>query len=434
MPPLSVLMPVYNAADFLDESISSILNQTFSNFEFFILDDSSTDTSLQIIRSYAKQDKRIKVLVNKENKGEAKSRNILLKNCKTEFAALMDADDLSVKNRFQIQLNYLKKHPEVDILGAQMQYFGSDVSQVNTNSPKSDLAIKSNLLFNNGIYHNTIILRMVKIQQAKIFYDETLPTAPDYQYWVDCCPFARFTNLPDVLVKYRRHQLQVSKTKLIAQKRVHTKIVKEHIRNLGIKIPKKILENKLISNYKIKNLSDADLVDLKKLLENVLLLQPFYQYFEIDFEATLDSLQIYINTFWFIYKESKFCQETFDNEKKIIKMIASLNLFKFSKEQKAINSFFTLIIYYYCSNLFKTKFTISIVKQELQFIKELCEINNILTIRKFRESLCWAIIRQKKIKGFIAILKLVFQQKTLLFLTIKIIVLKIKNRIIFQTF
>ena len=123
MPILSVLMPVYNVADFLDESISSILNQTFSDFEFFILDDSSTDTSLEIIRSYAKQDKRIKVLVNKENKGEAKSRNILLKNCKTEFAALMDADDISLKNRFQIQLDYLKKHPEVDILGAQLQLF-----------------------------------------------------------------------------------------------------------------------------------------------------------------------------------------------------------------------------------------------------------------------------------------------------------------------
>ena len=94
IPLLTVLMPVYNAEKFLDESIGSILNQTYSNFELLILDDASTDNSLKIIKAYAKEDKRITVLVNQKNRGEAKCRNRLLKTSKTEFIAWMDADDI----------------------------------------------------------------------------------------------------------------------------------------------------------------------------------------------------------------------------------------------------------------------------------------------------------------------------------------------------
>ena len=94
MPLLTVLMPVYNAEKFLKDSIGSILKQTYSDFELLILDDGSTDNSLKIIRAYAKEDKRIKILVNKTNQGEAKCRNRLLKNSKTEFIAWMDSDVL----------------------------------------------------------------------------------------------------------------------------------------------------------------------------------------------------------------------------------------------------------------------------------------------------------------------------------------------------
>ena len=93
-PILTVLMPVYNAEKFLDESIGS--KSTYSDFEFVILDDASTDSSLKIIKNYAKKDKRIKVLDNKKNQKQAKCRNILLKNSKTEFIAWMDADDISL--------------------------------------------------------------------------------------------------------------------------------------------------------------------------------------------------------------------------------------------------------------------------------------------------------------------------------------------------
>ena len=436
MPSLSVLMTAYNAADFLDESISSILNQTFSDFEFFILDNGSTDISLEIIRSYAKQDKRIKVLVNKENKGEAKARNILLKNCKTEFAAIMDADDISLKNRFKIQLHYMKKYPEVDILGAQMQLFGSGITtqRITTNTPKTDLAIKSMLLFSNGLCHPSVIFRMSKIQQAKIFYDETLPTASDYQYLVDCCPFVHFDNLSQVLVKYRRHPLQASQKHLPIAIRTHIKIIKKQLIKLGIKLPTN-LENKItFSNYKIKNLSNTDLIDLKKFFENILEIAPFYQYPKLDLAAALAALQSIIFNFWFGRKNYKFCQETFDNEKKIIKMIASSKLFQSESNKKDTNDFFSFIFEDFWNDLNKLKSINQLIKQELLFIKELCEINKFLNSRKikdvFCDAFCWQILKFERKKELAVILKYLLLNKDNLTISIlKIILLKLKIKI-----
>ena len=105
MPLLTVLMPVYNAEKFLKDSIGSILKQTYSDFELLILDDGSTDNSLKIIKAYAKEDKRIKILVNKTNQKQTKCRNRLLKNSKTEFVAWMDADDISLEDRLQTQMD-----------------------------------------------------------------------------------------------------------------------------------------------------------------------------------------------------------------------------------------------------------------------------------------------------------------------------------------
>ena len=125
IPLLTVLMPIYNAEKFLAESINSILSQTYSDFEMLILDDASTDNSLKIIKAYAKEDKRITVLVNQKNRGEAKCRNRLLKNSKTEFIAWMDADDISLEDRLQKQMDFLKQNPNIDAVGVQYSAFGS---------------------------------------------------------------------------------------------------------------------------------------------------------------------------------------------------------------------------------------------------------------------------------------------------------------------
>ena len=145
MPLLTVLMPVYNAEKFLAESINSILSQTYVDFEMLILDDASTDNSLKIIKAYAKEDKRIKILVNKTNQKQAKCRNRLLKNSKTEFIAWMDADDISLPHLLQTQIDFLKQNSNIDVVSFTCSTFGRMAIYLNLYFQfcSSDIEIKS---------------------------------------------------------------------------------------------------------------------------------------------------------------------------------------------------------------------------------------------------------------------------------------------------
>ena len=172
-PLLTVLMPVYNAKKFLDESIGSILNQTYSNFELLILDDASTDNSLKIIRTHAKEDKRIKILVNKTNQGEAKCRNRLLKTSKTEFIAWMDADDISLEDRLQKQMDFLKQNHNIDAVGVQYSAFGSSgnlSADFTSGCSLSDIEIKTNFIFGYDFFFPSSLMRIKKIKLHHLFF------------------------------------------------------------------------------------------------------------------------------------------------------------------------------------------------------------------------------------------------------------------------
>lgn len=124
-PLISVIMPVYNAADYVEMAIKSILDQTETNFEFLIIDDSSQDESWKIISSYAKKDSRIKAFRNKDNIGLVKSLNKLLPKTKGQYIARMDADDISLSNRFEKQIKFLQKNPELVACGGQVTIIDS---------------------------------------------------------------------------------------------------------------------------------------------------------------------------------------------------------------------------------------------------------------------------------------------------------------------
>src|SRR5690606_29827801 len=114
-------MPVYNGEKYIKEAIRNILCQTFSNFELVIIDDGSTDSSIEIIQSI--KDRRIRFLKNEKNQGIAYTRNVGLKEAKGEFLAWMDCDDLVEPNRLEIQINYLKNNPEIGICGTALKRF-----------------------------------------------------------------------------------------------------------------------------------------------------------------------------------------------------------------------------------------------------------------------------------------------------------------------
>ena len=113
MPKVSILMPVYNSAEFLREAIESMLSQSFKDFEFLIVDDGSTDGSAGILAEYVEKDSRIRIIRNEKNQGIVYSLNRGLKECTGEYIARMDSDDIALKERLDKQIAVLDKNPDI---------------------------------------------------------------------------------------------------------------------------------------------------------------------------------------------------------------------------------------------------------------------------------------------------------------------------------
>ena len=297
-PLLTVLMPVYNAEKFLDESINSILSQTYSEFEFLILDDASTDNSLKIIKAYAREDKRIKVFVNQKNQQEAKCRNILLKNSRTEFIAWMDADDVSLPVRLQTQIDFLKQNPSVDVVSSRVSFFGYKShlrKEFLSNSQEFllDHQIKSNFLFNSAVVGGCSMVKMKKIIPHKIFYNEKLKSAVDFQYWIDCCPFICFANIDTILYNYRRHPLQNTADQKQLKKN-NSVIIKNHLLKFGIKVDKKTED----IFFDCEKLNKKNVKKISKFASKVLSIKNFYGYPGVNKKIIFNVFCQYMKPHW----------------------------------------------------------------------------------------------------------------------------------------
>ncbi len=239
---ISVIMSNYNTPEeYLRDAIESVLNQSYDNFEFIIIDDCSTDNSLQIIKSY--NDKRIVILENECNLGITKSLNRGFALAKGEFIARMDADDICLTTRFERQVGFLKSHTNVIVCGTGVELFG-DGADIH----KKKLVCKSipekeefqvRLLFGNhiNIIHPTAMFRHEMLLSNKIRYDENYIYAQDYRMWVSCSRIGECANLPDVLFRYRIHKKAVSSDKKDAQKECAKNIIEEQLNWLELVLP-----------------------------------------------------------------------------------------------------------------------------------------------------------------------------------------------------
>lgn len=206
---ISVIMPAYNAQDYLREAIDSVLEQSYGDFEFIILNDCSTDDTEKIILSY--DDPRIVYLKNEENLGVARTLNRGLDIAKGEYIARTDADDNCLPGRFAKQVAYLDSHPEVDVLGTASRSF-DESGTLFFGYPTIDPEIlRIDFLFSCGICHPTVMLRRSTIEKHQLRYDHAFNKVEDYEMWcrmldLGCC----ITNLPDVLLDHRLHKNQVT--------------------------------------------------------------------------------------------------------------------------------------------------------------------------------------------------------------------------------
>lgn len=205
-PLISVVMPVFNGANFLSQAIESILKQTNSNFEFIIIDDGSTDNSAQIIQQFQKSDERI-VFISRENQGLSKSLNEGIDLASGVWIARMDADDISTLDRFEKQLAWLEQ-TGADICGSWIECFG-DVSSIIYRHPETDSGIKMGLLFGSLLAHPTVIVKASIIKEIR--YDDSWNKAEDYELWTRMAlRGVKMTNFPQVLLRYRVHSSQIS--------------------------------------------------------------------------------------------------------------------------------------------------------------------------------------------------------------------------------
>ena len=204
MPRLSVIMPTYNTKEeYLREAIESILTQTFTDFEFLIIDDGSTNNTEQVVLSY--DDARIKYVKNKKNLGLVTSLNKAFHLACGEYIARMDADDISLPQRFEKQILYLDANPEVSLLGTAMQIF-PDIRDVYLPTRVTFLGLLEGCI----IAHPTIMYKKACFEKHGLLYDEEYKHAEDYELWSRAIRYIEIRNLDTILLRYRQHQDQIS--------------------------------------------------------------------------------------------------------------------------------------------------------------------------------------------------------------------------------
>jgi len=233
---VSVLMPVYNTALYLEEAIESILTQSFTNFEFIIIDDGSTDRSLTIIEQYAQKDKRIKV-ISRNNQGLIKTLNQGLALAKGKYIARMDSDDVSLSLRFEKQVKYLEKHLECVAVGSMSQLIDSDgdvigrVGELLDHNDIDDAHIKGQ---GGAIIHPSAMIRKETMLHVGGYSDYYLH-AEDLDFWLRLAEVGKLYNISEELFLYRQHLESVGYTQRASQFKSAKKAVIDAYSRRGMK-------------------------------------------------------------------------------------------------------------------------------------------------------------------------------------------------------
>lgn len=204
-PEISIVMPVYNEAKYLGESINSILNQTFDDFELIIINDCSTDDSARIIRNYG--DKRIVSIDNEINQGFPKSINIGLKLARGKYIAILDGDDVAINNRLELQYNYLNHHLYIFLVGSSAIYIDGDGNEIKKFRKYDDYEMLAwRLKKSCSIIHPSVMFR-----NEGFLFNPYFKGASDYRFYLELLSAGKhLTNLPQFLVKYRLHKDSMS--------------------------------------------------------------------------------------------------------------------------------------------------------------------------------------------------------------------------------
>lgn len=230
-------MPVFNQeAHYLRESIESILSQSYSDFEFIIIDDGSNDVVVTILDEYSKRDKRIRVFRNEVNSGIVTSLNRGISHAQGEYVARMDSDDISLKERFEKQLQFLEEHPDHMLVGTSAITIDEDGRETGyLVFPQRYHSIVRSILLRNPILHPTWFVRRALFEEAGR-YDEDATRIEDYEFLLRVAPKYKIANLPEKLLRYRFNQSGISFKNNKLQEKQALRIRFKALRNYGYPI------------------------------------------------------------------------------------------------------------------------------------------------------------------------------------------------------
>ena len=316
-PILSVLMPVFNSERFVAETIDSVLNQTFTDFEFLILDDASTDKSFEIIKDFEKQDSRIKVYQNEKNLGVVESRNKLIELSKGKYIAWIDSDDIALENRFEEEIKFLEEHPEIGMVGAFpiiIDEFGNKIGKWLFETDPQKLKIE--LFFHSPFLSSSVMIRKNTIPQN--YYDSGFPVAEDFDLYSKISENSEIANIPETLVKYRINSKGLSKSNSEKMEKLSVQVIKEHAERLGIKLEENTI-NKLRKPKTSSKINFEGISKIEKsliLLKNLLLNQDGFNKTAVDeviqkywFETCRKSTHNGLKTLDIFFRSPLFCKK-----------------------------------------------------------------------------------------------------------------------------
>jgi glycosyltransferase involved in cell wall biosynthesis len=270
MPTISVILSAYNSQKTISEAIESILQQTVEDFELILIDDGSTDTTSSILQEFASKDDRIKIITNEKNIGLTRSLNKGLQIARGEFIARMDADDISLPDRFEKQIRFFNEHPEINLLGGRYTIINEHGETIGESDSiyQTDFLIRWRMLYFNAFIHSTVMFRSQCLEHVS-GYNESLQYAQDFDLWVRIMQHGKAANLPDILIKQRRMDRMISIQHKDEQNQIAVNIARNNINHIddhitfsteefsklqiyyytGITPPKNKNEIKLINNW-----------------------------------------------------------------------------------------------------------------------------------------------------------------------------------------
>jgi len=284
---ISVLLPVYNAELYIEEAVNSILNQSYKNFELIIINDGSTDNSLNKITKLYGDTKNVRI-IDQENHGLIFTLNKGIKLAKGELIARMDADDISLPERFAKQVKLFESVPNLGVCGSSTQNFGFNNDVVIRSN--NDNVLKAQLLISPPFAHPSVIIKKSILLENNIKYNDKYKHCEDFALWNDLAEHCVFSNITDILLMYRVHENQITNTFPETVMEAHYKLCKKNLDKIDIKLlkedflpyighapPKKgmsyllnFYNSIIINNRKIKYFNQ---IALHKMIEKLLIIQ-----------------------------------------------------------------------------------------------------------------------------------------------------------------